>query len=298
MGFKQLSRITLIILYLLILAGGIVRSTGSGMGCPDWPTCFGRIIPPTKESDLPLHYQEIYKEKLHGEILFNPVKTWIEYINRLLGAITGLAMLITTIFAFKKDRKTGLFALAAMVFVLANAVLGKLVVDSFLTPGVVTAHMVLTIAVLFFLLQAMYHDAEKISFTKKEKQIVLINLILVGFQIITGTQVRENMDHVILALGDTQKNLWIENLDLIYIIHRSATWLLIIANISLWFKFKANPLVKNYLLGVFILLGISILTGILMAYFALPFGTQPVHLTLSLLALGFHLKMLLTTKYA
>ncbi len=297
MGFKKFSLATLTILYLLVLAGGIVRSTGSGMGCPDWPTCFGRIIPPTEESQLPLNYQEIYKEKLHGEIAFNPVKTWIEYLNRLLGALTGLAMLITCILGFKKDRKTGLYSFLALFFVLANAVLGKYVVDSFLLPGVVTAHMVLTIAVLFFLLKAIHHNQEKIILTKQEKSIILINLILVAFQIITGTQVRENMDHVIIELGENQKNLWIENLDFIYIVHRSSTWLLIIANLLLWFKFKSNKIIKNYLIGVFTLLGISILTGILMAYFSLPIGTQPIHLTLSLLALGLHLKMLITTQY-
>ena len=53
------------------------------MGCPDWPKCFGRFIPPTKVSELPLHYEVIYKEKLHGEVEFNATKTWIEYINRL-----------------------------------------------------------------------------------------------------------------------------------------------------------------------------------------------------------------------
>lgn len=297
MGFKKISMATLIILYLLVLAGGIVRSTGSGMGCPDWPTCFGRIIPPTNESQLPLNYQEIYQEKLHGEIIFNPVKTWIEYLNRLLGALTGIAMLLTTFFAFKKDKKTGIFALGALFFVLANAILGKYVVDSFLLPGVVTAHMVLTIAVLFFLLLAIYHDSNKISLGTQGYWIIILNIILVVSQIITGTQVRENMDQVILELGESQKHLWIDHLDFIYIIHRSATWFLIIANIFLYRKFKKNTIIKNYLNGVFFLLGISILTGILMAYFALPFGTQPLHLTLSLLALGLHLKMLITTNY-
>ena len=73
----------------LILAGGIVRATGSGMGCPDWPKCFGRWIPPTEFSQLPSNYREIYGAKLKGEVEFNAVKTWIEYANRLLGVLVG-----------------------------------------------------------------------------------------------------------------------------------------------------------------------------------------------------------------
>jgi cytochrome c oxidase assembly protein subunit 15 len=111
--FKKLNTITIIAVYFLILVGGIVRSTGSGMGCPDWPKCFGNYIPPTDESELPVNYQETYLEKrleknkrlakvlsaigleqsakdvLEGEMVleeqaFNSTKTWIEYLNRHL----------------------------------------------------------------------------------------------------------------------------------------------------------------------------------------------------------------------
>ena len=141
MTFQRFGTITLISLYVLILAGGIVRSTGSGMGCPDWPKCFGQLVPPTHISELPFNYQEIYKEKLHGEVLFNPTKTWIEYLNRLMGALTGLFMATTLALSIKKGRSVFLPTLAAFLLVMANAVLGKYVVDSFLLPGVVTMHM-------------------------------------------------------------------------------------------------------------------------------------------------------------
>ncbi|MHA8067155.1 COX15/CtaA family protein [Aquirufa sp. ROCK2-A2] len=295
MKFRTFGFLSLTFVYLLILAGGIVRSTGSGMGCPDWPKCFGRFVPPTEESQLPFNYQEIYKEKLHGEVLFNPTKTWIEYINRLLGALTGLVVLFTTILALKESRKTFIYSLFALLFVLANAILGKFVVDSFLLPGVVTAHMILTIAVIYFLLKAIMHEEDKISITKNARNLILLNLVFIAVQIILGTQVRENTDHVIKQFGENHRELWIENLSIIYIIHRSFTWILIVSTLYLYKKLNINlKEVVTYRNRILLFLFISVTSGIIMAYFALPIGSQPVHLTLSLLLLGLHIKALIT----
>ena len=234
MTFQRFGYITLFCLYLLVLAGGIVRSTGSGMGCPDWPRCFGQWVPPTHASELPLNYQEIYQEKLHGEIEFNATKTWIEYLNRLLGALTGLFMAITTLLAWKESKRTFLYTLAAFVLVMANAILGKYVVDSFLLPGVVTAHMLLTTGVLFFLLKALNNSAKIHVLPAKVRAWILINACIIFAQILLGTQVRENMDHVIVNLGYGAKNLWIDQLDMIYIIHRTFSWLILLSHLYLW----------------------------------------------------------------
>lgn len=297
MAFRKFATLSLLSIYLLILAGGIVRSTGSGMGCPDWPKCFGRFIPPTKVSELPLHYEVIYKEKLHGEVTFNATKTWIEYINRLLGALTGIIVLITTVLSFKEGKKVFLPTLAGLLLILANAVLGKYVVDYFLLPGVVTAHMLLSIGVIYFLVKALNNHSSSAVINLENRQWIGINLVIILVQIILGTQVRENMDHVIQALGENAKDQWVAQLDVIYIVHRTFSWIILIAHVVLWKKLENSPL-QAYRKGILFLVGISFATGILMAYFALPVGSQAIHLLISLVLMGWHISSWIQTKNA
>jgi cytochrome c oxidase assembly protein subunit 15 len=297
MAFRRFAILSIVSIYLLILAGGIVRSTGSGMGCPDWPKCFGRFIPPTQASELPLHYEVIYKEKLHGEVLFNPTKTWIEYINRLIGAVTGLIVLITCILAYKEGRKIFLPSIAALVLVLANAILGKYVVDSFLLPGVVTTHMLLSIGVLYFLIKALNNQVSSEVISTSARNWVFVNIAVVFIQILLGTQVRENMDQVIVELGETAKDQWVNALDWVYIVHRTFSWLVLVSHFILWRKLRTEPF-QNYRLALLVLIGISFFTGILMAYFALPIGSQAVHLLISLVLIGWHMQTFVQTKTA
>lgn len=295
MTFQKFGFITLICVYLLVLAGGIVRSTGSGMGCPDWPKCFGMLIPPTQASELPFNYQEIYKAKLHGEIAFNASKTWIEYLNRLLGAITGLCMLVSTFLARKEKRPVFLYSLAALFLVVANAILGKYVVDSFLLPGVVTSHMLLTIGVIYFLLKALNHNKERIEVNVSQRKWILLNACIIFAQILMGTQVRESTDHVIKLFGENSRSLWIENLPSIYIIHRTFSWIVLFSHFYLWRNLKTMQTYKNIAIG---LVGISLISGVIMAYIDLPFGSQPIHLTTSILLIGFHMNAWQNTKNA
>jgi len=280
---------------LLILAGGIVRSTGSGMGCRDWPKCFGRMIPPTQASELPFNYQEIYKEKLHGQVLFNPTKTWIEYLNRLLGALTGIFVVIATFLAFKESKKIFYNTFAALILVILNAILGKYVVDSFLLPGVVTTHMLLSIGVIYFLIKALnIHSISEVN-PIENRTWIMINLCIVFLQILLGTQVRENVDHVILELGESAKTQWVGQLGFIFISHRTFSWVLIVSHFILWNKLK-DSILQRYRHGMMALIGISFLTGIMMAYFAFPLGSQAIHLFISLVLIGLHMNNYIRTK--
>ena len=97
--FFRSAFISTILSYLLIFVGGLVRVSGSGLGCPDWPKCFGRWVPPTSIEQIPAHIDPT---------AFNIVLAWIEYGNRMLGVIVGISILSMTIIAviyFKKNSK-------------------------------------------------------------------------------------------------------------------------------------------------------------------------------------------------
>jgi cytochrome c oxidase assembly protein subunit 15 len=79
--FFQSAVVSTILSYLLIFVGGLVRVSGSGMGCPDWPRCFGRWIPPTNVEQIPSYIDPT---------AFNIVLAWIEYGNTILNAVGSM----------------------------------------------------------------------------------------------------------------------------------------------------------------------------------------------------------------
>jgi len=307
MWFRKLGLVTIVSIYLLVLAGGIVRSTGSGMGCPDWPKCFGMWVPPTEVSQLPPNYQEIYAEKLHGEVEFNSVKTWIEYVNRLVGAFTGIVVFGVFVASFsyrKRDKKLIFLSFLSVILIGANAALGKFVVDSFLKPGVVTAHMLLAILVVFVLLYSIARawseviETEKVTNKPTLNKILLLLLILSTAQVLIGTQVREAIDKIIAnPIFGYDRSTWIEQLGLSFYIHRSFSLVLLGLHVYLIIQLKKNIQVEGILYKFFkalvLLLIVEIVSGAVMAYFSVPAYIQPVHLTLAIVALGLQFVILL-----
>ena len=190
MWYRRALKISIIFLYLIIVAGAVVRMTGSGMGCPDWPQCFGYLIPPTEEAELlfkPNYSYEKGQVIILGESLrvaaadftsgesytesnwtgydkhdyaaFNVWHTWIEYINRLVTALAGIPMLLMVILAFWywKGRFWLIFgSFMVLPLMLFQAWLGKQVVDSNLLPVKITIHMIAALVIAALLLWLWY----------------------------------------------------------------------------------------------------------------------------------------------
>lgn len=309
-NYRKFGVITIIAVYLLILVGGIVRSTGAGMGCPDWPRCFGQWIPPTELSQLPPNYKEIFKVQGKEIADFDAFKTWVEYGNRLIGVLIGFFVFITFVlsFFFRKQDKL-IFYLSFLSFFLVGfqGWLGSIVVATDLKPFIITLHMLLALVIVCLLIYTVTRSYNTIFQVEAPNNKVSLNKLLVAglvlmlMQIALGTQVREAIDEISRSLNYTLRDTWIEKIGLEFYIHRSFSLLILGVHIYLILLLKKNTLVNsklsvwaNALVG---LIGAEILSGVIMAYFAIPKAMQPIHLLLGSLIIGVQFLLLLMMNY-
>ncbi len=332
-AFCKLNIITILLLFILILAGGVVRSTGSGMGCPDWPKCFGRYIPPVNGSELPADYKEKYvagrmvknqrfaktldmfgygdlASKIRGDrsILipeeFNAAKTWTEYINRLIGAVSGVFLLLTAIYSFSwlsVNKSIPVLSILNVVLVVIQAWLGSVVVSTNLVAWIVTVHMLLALAILAISI-ATYHMARVYAKPKLGIQIpvlivTIIVLMLSIIQITFGTEVREKVDAVAGHLQGGYREDWITNTGHIFYRHRDLALLVLLFNIILYLlvrlKFSRHSLQQQIMSFTFLVLAMQIVTGIVLSYWSLPPFAQAAHIELASILFGAQFYLLL-----
>ena len=326
--FLSSAKIALVLVYLVIIAGALVRMTGSGMGCPDWPKCFGYYIPPTEEKELlytagkeyskgqviikdetllvakdhfvaSTNFESIHWEKYtkHDYAIFNPLHTWVEYINRLVGALAGIACLIVLFFSFgywKENKKLFFYSLLICFLMGFQAWLGKTVVDSVLNPYKITTHMLAALLIVAVQLYVIYSVQEK-KRTKivdtEFKWVLFVALGLTIMQIIFGTQVRESVD-TIVEIG-LPKEVWLQNPKGGFYTHRSFSILIVFANAFLFWRNRKLDLGFTKINWVIALLCVEILSGMAMYYFNFPFGTQTIHVVIATILFGLQLYLIL-----
>ncbi|MEH0155328.1 COX15/CtaA family protein [Limibacter armeniacum] len=310
--FRKFGVITIAAVFFLVLVGGIVRSTGAGLGCPDWPKCFGQWVPPTDVSQLPEDYKTIYAIQGKQIADFSAVHTWIEYVNRLVGVVIGFLILTTLILSksyWKTDRVVVWLSFLAFILVGFNGWLGSVVVATNLKPVTITLHMIMALMVvgtLIFAVARSYKGVLDIPAFSDKKKLNLWLGICVGLsllQLVFGTQVREAIDHIAASYGGETRQLWVGEVGLYFYIHRTFSIIVLLGNVYLAKLFfssvKGSQKVKMQMWSYVLvgLLGMEIMTGVIMAYFAIPAFLQPVHLLLSSLLFGLQFYMVLLVNY-
>lgn len=331
-NYNLTTKISLILLYILILAGGVVRCTGSGMGCPDWPKCFGMLIPPTSVNELPENYEEIFiegrikknerlssvlsligLEKLSDKIKndpdikkgeeFNVYKTWTEYINRLIGALVGFSLILvflSSLFIRPVSRKLILLSFLSLILVFFQAWVGSIVVSTNLLSGLITFHVIVALLIICNVILC-YH----LSSISNNKQIgsvmlnffIISSLILFIIQMVLGTEVRESVDELLKLYGFNFRENIIESLNNTFKIHRSFSILILLFQIltvvTIYITFKSYKFFRFISLLMLLLIISEILVGAGMAYFSIPKILQPIHLFIAFLAFGLQFYILL-----
>lgn len=336
--FSLIVKLCLISLYVIFLAGSVVRMTGSGMGCPDWPKCFGYYIPPTSEeqllwkpnttfkkgtviiknesllvaksefttaSEFEMSYWNIYEK--HDYALFNVYHTWTEYVNRLASVVSGFFFLFLIIgaFSFRKENKwITIWSFTAFFLMLFEAWLGKTVVDSVLSPSIITVHMVVGLIIVALIITVQYLT-KKLHFHSKSEEILKdttftrvlrIAAIFSLIQIALGTQVRQFVDEQVHLLGFENKQLSLLQPDLKFYIHRSFTIAIVLVNGWLFYRSTLKKYNYSKLNWILVLLGLETISGILMYYVDFPIGTQTLHLLFGVFLFSLQYALILDSK--
>jgi len=323
------SKITLVSIFLVILAGGVVRMTGSGMGCPDWPKCFDCYIPPTSVDQLPDNYKEIYSAKREKKINrfakfltalgfenkaqelladkslleeqdFNPLNTWTEYTNRLSGALAGMLIFAQMVWLFRKFKKHKAPAILAVLLVFTTgfqAWLGAMVVATQIVPWVLTVHMILAIVMIVIQLHIIKGVAQRPYSRQIPSPFIfytaLAGVVIMIVQTVLGTQVRQQID---VLQKTVDREFLMAGLVGAFPFHRTmALVLLALGGLLVW-KNKTDNINRKAIYGVAGVIFLEAIVGKLFDILGMPVYLQPAHLLLSMLLFTLMYQILITSK--
>jgi cytochrome c oxidase assembly protein subunit 15 len=294
------------------------------MGCPDWPKCFGRWSPPTSIEQLPEDYKERYaalREKKNEKFArylqlvgldetaqqiltdkailveadFNPVKSWIEYINRLVGVAIGFFIIAVAWQSRKlrhEHRWVFIVSVATLVTVIIQGWFGSIVVSTNLTTWTVTVHMFLALVIVMMLvfLYERTRPSEPVPSDWGIRVLVQASMLVLLLQVFFGTEVRSVIDRLAL---EVPRNQWISEAGIKFLTHRSFSWTVLIIHFLLIVKMRKTGGLNSLSLGLIVLILGTFLTGVVMAWWAVPAFLQPLHLLLATLAFGFEAHLLM-----
>lgn len=303
--------------FLVILAGSIVRATQSGMGCPDWPTCFGNVIPPTEYSQVifqPKHnYRKgqfiIYNDSLkyaketftsretytpanwqqyekHNYAKFEVYQTWIEYINRLCTGVLGFLLMGHVIWSFARFYKTrrviAWLSTTLILLVVFEAWLGKVVVDTNLGLIQISAHYLpaLALAVIPVIIINILEQKPKVQ-KASLKWFVTLGLMATLTQIVIGTGVRAEIDNIAKLLNYQNREAWINQLTDVFAIHKISGALLAVVCIFIFWYSISYTGIQKLAVSILAIVLLSVGTGLIMTGLNIPAFIQPIHLLLS-----------------
>ena len=322
---KGVAGFTILLALCVIVFGAYVRLTDAGLGCPDWPGCYGFVtVPQTAEDYLSV------EENFPGEIV-DEGKAWREMIHRYIASLLGfliLLMFLKDFFSFRKgegslkDLKLSGALLALVIF---QGMLGMWTVTLKVHPLVVTAHLIgglTTLSLLFFYYRSIETDSEKFV---SAPNVLFVGLSILILQIILGGWTSTNY----AALGCPDLPLcygevWPSNMDFeegflkwqevgvnyeggqlspsgrtaIHYVHRLGAIVALIALGLLGMRYlkHSSDRVRGASILMLIALSAQLAIGILMVWFGIPLFLATAHNAFAALLLLSFINLLYTVK--
>lgn len=189
---RRLALIAVVLAVIVITKGGFTRITDSGLGCPDWPGCFGQMVMPTDGERL------AYLQERYPEIHVAAHKGWIEMIHRYLATTLGLIIVALAWFGIRYRNRPGYptkTSLALLLLVMVQGAFGMWTVTLKLLPIVVTIHLLgglIILSTLMYLRARLKQSATGVGIGAPAKRWVLGGILILFMQMALGGWVSTN----------------------------------------------------------------------------------------------------------
>jgi len=301
-NIKNLSLFGICLAFVVIALGAWTRLVDAGLGCPDWPGCYGFVVFPTNDAEIAL------AESRYPMFPYDINKAIPEVVHRYFAAALGLLAIIMVYYSFKQNENKNIrrWTVGLLIFICLQGLFGYLTVSLLLLPLIVTGHLfggftTLTLFFLIFLMSGRFSILEKMKIPKL-KTIATIALVVLIFQIFLGVWTSTNYASLACADFPTCQGSYMPEMDFkngfnlnqevgpnylyglldnpsrvaIHYSHRVSAILVTIVFLvlisKLWFS-NAAPLAST--LGVLLLTQISL--GIINVVYVLPLYVAIAH---------------------
>jgi len=204
---QRIAMLAFVLALVVVVLGAFVRLSDAGLGCPDWPGCYGQLIAPESTADTAGYDRPIETDK-----------AWKEMIHRYAAGILGLLILLATILAWRarsrRENQGVVLPTALLILVIFQAALGMWTVTLLLKPLVVTAHLVggfATLSLLWLLVirQGNWYAPVSISNAFALRRLGMIALIVLIVQIVLGAWTSSNYAALVCPdFPQCQGQLW------------------------------------------------------------------------------------------
>lgn len=308
MSYKRLVMFTTILTFCLIMLGAFVRLADAGLGCPDWPGCYGKLTPTQAAAEIDRAVE--LQGGTHGPV--SHPKAWKEMVHRYIASFLGLLIIAITVMAWRKRQElqqSPWLATSLVGLVCLQGAFGAWTVTMLLKPAIVTAHLMggmLILAMLTWLWLRQTSPARTVSPPKDMshlKWLARLGLAVVTIQIMLGGWVSTNyaavvctdfptcqgslwpeMDfdhafHAIRELGETPDGdmMSIQNLTAIHMVHRLGALVVTLVIGALAVALWRHPGTQTLAIKVGAVLALQIMIGIGNVVFQLPLWLAVAH---------------------